>query len=112
MPMCDPVFALEITTNRVDAMSHIGMARELAAALGRVWSAAATPPLGDSGGTGAALQIRLDAPDMCRRYTALVIKGIIIKPSEPKIARRLEAVGLRPINNVVDATTYVMLPPA
>ena len=105
----DTVFDLEITTNRVDAMSHIGMARELAAALGRVWSAAATPPLGDSGGTAAALQIRIDAPDMCRRYTALVIKGITIKPSEPKIARRLEAVGLRPINNVVDATNYVML---
>src|ERR1043165_3994635 len=104
----DTVFDLEITTNRVDAMSHIGMARELAAALGRVWSAAGTPPL-DSGGTAAALQIRIDAPDMCRRYTAKVIRGITIKPSEPKIARRLEAVGLRPINNVVDATNYVML---
>src|ERR1043165_5438571 len=116
----DTVFDLEITTNRVDAMSHIGMARELAAALGRVWSAGAAPPGGvwgrpaappppNGGARPPPLQIRIDAPDMCRRYTALVIKGITIKPSEPKIARRLEAVGLRPINNVVDATNYVML---
>src|SRR5919204_240669 len=72
----DTVFDLEITTNRVDAMSHAGMARELAAALGRMWSVAAMPPLSESGGTAAALQIRIDAPDMCRRYTALVIKNV------------------------------------
>src|ERR1041384_4414349 len=61
----DTVFDLEITTNRVDAMSHIGMARELAAALGRelLWSAAAMPPLSQSGGTAAALQIRIEAPE-------------------------------------------------
>ena len=102
----DTVYDLEITTNRVDAMSHIGMARELAAALGRVWSAAAMPPLSEGGG---GVPIRIDAPDMCRRYTGMVIKNVTIKPSEPKIAARLEAVGLRPINNVVDATNYVML---
>src|SRR5438874_630295 len=108
----DTVFDLEITTNRVDAMSHLGMARELAAALGRplVWSAAAMPPLSEkSGGMAAALHIQIEAKDMCRRYTAKVIKGVTIKPSSLKIATRLEAVGLRPINNVVDATNYVML---
>jgi len=108
----DTIFDLEITTNRVDAMSHLGMARELAAALGRklLWSAAAMPPLSEkSGGMAAALHIRIEAKDMCRRYTALPIRGVTIEPSPPKIAARLESVGLRPINNVVDATNYVML---
>src|SRR5437763_14344852 len=76
----DTVFDLEITTNRVDAMSHLGMARELAAALGRevIWSAAAMPPL--SNGAGAAeVTIRIDAPEMCRRYTALLIPGVAIR---------------------------------
>ena len=102
----DTVFDLEITTNRVDAMSHRGMARELAAALGRKLSVAAAfrPP-----GGGVPLSIRIDVPDMCRRYTALVIRGVTIKPSPEHIRRRLEAVGLRAINNVVDATNYVMM---
>ncbi len=104
----DTVFDLEITTNRVDAMSHLGMARELAAAVGRTLSA----PTGrgaQRAPAAAAPQIRIEAPEMCRRYTALVIRGVTIKPSPEKIARRLESVGLRPINNVVDATNYVML---
>ena len=104
----DTVFDLEITTNRVDAMSHAGMARELAAALGRTLSA----PTGrgtQRAPENAGVQIRIDAPDMCRRYTALAIRNVTIKPSPEKIAARLEAAGLRPINNVVDATNYVML---
>jgi len=105
----DTVFDLEITTNRVDAMSHLGMARELAAALGREVHG------GQASGGQAVLpvprdvQIRIDAPDMCSRYTALVIRGVSVKPSPDKVKRRLEAVGLRPINNVVDVTNYVMM---
>jgi phenylalanyl-tRNA synthetase beta chain len=106
----DTVFDLEITTNRVDAMSHLGMARELAAALGReLRSAAAKPPLSQSGGSATALQIRIDAPEMCSRYTALAVRNVAVKPSPENIQRRLEAVGLRPINNIVDATNYVMV---
>jgi phenylalanyl-tRNA synthetase beta chain len=105
----DTVFDLEITTNRVDAMSHVGMARELAAALGRplVTPSVSEGPGGAGGATNVA--IRIEAPELCRRYTAKVIRGVTIKPSPEKIARRLESVGLRPINNVVDATNYVML---
>ncbi|HUO84448.1 MAG TPA: phenylalanine--tRNA ligase beta subunit-related protein, partial [Thermoanaerobaculia bacterium] len=107
----DGVFDLEITTNRVDAMSHLGMARELAAALGRQTSP--HPAFGHllpaQRGEGSAVTIRIDVPEMCSRYTGKVIRGVTIKPSPEEIRRRLEAVGLRPINNVVDATNYVML---
>jgi phenylalanyl-tRNA synthetase beta chain len=113
----DTVFDLEITTNRVDAMSHLGMARELAAALGREVKVGRTlqsdSPL--SGRTGESdlreggVIIRIDAPDLCARYTAKVIRNIAVKPSSPEIQRRLEEVGLRPINNIVDITNYVMI---
>jgi phenylalanyl-tRNA synthetase beta chain len=112
----DTVFDLEITTNRVDAMSHIGMARELAAALGR--SAAGTLASRPAGSAEPALSevegsspptVKIEAPEMCSRYTALVIRNITVKPSSPLVARRLEEVGLRPINNIVDITNYVMV---
>ena len=104
----DTIFDLEVTTNRVDAMSHRGMARELAAALRK---SARPAERGEGGPQGRVrgVQIRIEAPQMCHRYTALAIRGITIKPSPKKIATRLEAVGLRPINNVVDITNYVML---
>ena len=106
----DTVFDLEITTNRVDAMSHRGMARELAAALGREMRNVA-PALSRRGQAESLshVQIRIEAPEMCSRFTALPIRGVNVKPSPEKIRRRLEAVGLRPINHVVDATNYVML---
>jgi len=103
----DMVFDLEITTNRVDAMSHIGMARELAAALGRSTKETSAAAFGAT--SSAPPTIRIEAPEMCARYTALVIRNITVKPSSPLVARRLEEVGLRPINNIVDVTNYVML---
>lgn len=103
----DTVYDLEITTNRVDAMSHIGMARELAAALGREVRNVPQPAAG--GETTRDVTIRIDAPDLCARYTGLVIRNVTVRPSSPVIARRLEEVGLRPINNLVDATNYAMM---
>ena len=103
----DSVFDLEITTNRVDAMSHLGMARELSAALDRDVIPSVSEGPGRAG--RGSVTIRIEAPHMCRRYTALAIRGVTIKPSPPAVQRRLEAVGLRPINNVVDATNYAML---
>ncbi len=106
----DTVFDLEVTTNRVDAMSHRGMARELAAALGREHVEPALSRLEPAGEPALrSATIRIDAPEMCRRYTGLAIRGVTIKASPPHVQRRLEAVGLRPINNVVDATNYAML---
>jgi phenylalanyl-tRNA synthetase beta chain len=103
----DTVFDLEITTNRVDAMSHLGMARELAAALGRELRGA--PRFEGETTTDGSVKVRIDAPEMCARFSGYVIRGVTIKPSPERIQRRLEAVGLRPINNVVDATNYVMM---
>lgn len=109
----DAVYDLEITTNRVDAMSHIGMARELAAALGR--ECRTDTPVGPprtaevGGATQKPVTVRIEAPDMCRRFSGLVIRNVAIKPSPEKIQRRLETIGLRPINNVVDVTNYVMM---
>src|SRR5438105_11195199 len=115
----DTIFDLEVTTNRVDSMSHRGMARELAAALGRTLTRRFAPPSPEGRGPSSDPspagrgqgegRIRIDAPQMCHRYTALVSRGVKITTSPIHVARRLEAVGLRPINNVVDATNYVML---
>lgn len=109
----DTVFDLEITTNRIDAASHRGMARELSALLARevhpLPASGERVALSEGKGGVRGVTIRIDAPEMCRRYTALVIRGVTIKPSPSHIARRLESVGLRPINNVVDVTNYVML---
>src|SRR5438067_12397941 len=90
----DTVFDLEITTNRVDAMSHLGMARELAAAFGRELRNSASPTSAPA--QNAAAKIIIEAPQMCSCYTALAIRGITIKESPYHVQRRLEAVGLPP----------------
>jgi len=106
----DTVLEAEITTNRIDAMSHAGMAKELAAALGRVAQTLLSVPDGlENPSHTPAVNISIAAPEMCSRFSARVIRGVTIKPSPEKIQRRLEAVGLRPISNVVDVTNYVML---
>lgn len=102
----DAVFEIEFTTNRVDAMSHRGVARELSAALGRELLPAPTVAAAT---IDASVPIRIDSGAMCSRYTGLVVRGVTVRASSAKVQRRLEAVGLRPINNVVDATNYVML---
>jgi phenylalanyl-tRNA synthetase beta chain len=104
----DTMFEIEITPNRPDALSVRGLAREVAVLTG----AALRPPLTDvrEGGvdvTGLAAVEILD-PDLCPRYAARAIVGLTIRPSPPWLAQRLRAAGLRPINNAVDATNYVL----
>jgi phenylalanyl-tRNA synthetase beta chain len=104
------VFEIEFTTNRVDAMSHLGLARELAAALGRdLLTGTYEVAPAQSPGPVRDVPISIESPDLCDRYTGLVIEGVKIKPSGHRIRARLEAVGLRPLNNVVDITNYVMM---
>ncbi|MGD2114321.1 MAG: phenylalanine--tRNA ligase subunit beta, partial [Acidobacteriota bacterium] len=104
----DTVFDIDVTTNRVDAMNHLGLAREVAVVTG----AALREPEDavEEAGESAASVIRvvIDAPELCTRYAARVIRGVAVGPSPEWMARRLRAIGLRPINNVVDVTNYVL----
>lgn len=100
----DVLLELEVTPNRPDLLSHRGMARELAALLN-------TPVLSRSVGappTSPASSIRLQAPDACPLYTAVGISGVTVRESPAWIKQRLESIGLRPINNIVDVTNFVL----
>ncbi len=104
----DVVFDLELSPNRSDCLGVMGVARDIAALTGKT----STPPaLGyaESGPDVHTLaKVTIDAPDLCPRYTAAVIRGVKVGPSPQWLQDRLRALGERPINNVVDATNYVM----
>ncbi len=100
----DTLLELEVTPNRPDLLSHRGMARELATLL-------KTPllPLEIARpNTNVSVNIRIDAPAACPLYTAIAIKGVTVKESPAWLKQRLESIGLRPINNIVDITNYVL----
>ena len=104
----DVVLEIEITPNRPDCLSVVGIARELAALTG----ASFRPPrvsLDETDEDASALaRVRIEAPDLCHRFTARVIGDVKVGASPAWMAARLRAVGLRPISNVVDVTNYVM----
>ena len=104
----DHVLEVEITPNRPDCLSVLGIARELAALTG----GRLRPPqiaLKESGESAKSLaRVRIEAPDLCHRFTARVVSGVTIGPSPAWLRTRLRAIGLRPISNVVDATNYVL----
>ena len=105
----DVVLDLEVTSNRPDCLGHLGVARELAAAMGKPFTAPQIGTLPASGRTSELTSIEVLAPDLCPRYTARVICGVKVGPSPAWMVERLEAVGMRSINNVVDATNYVLM---
>jgi len=105
----DVVYDLEITPNRPDWNSVIGIAREIAALTGNVLKVPGAECQVSGGKAADLVNVRLDAPDLCPRYTARVIRGVKIGPSPEWLRAALEKVGLRSINNVVDATNFVML---
>jgi phenylalanyl-tRNA synthetase beta chain len=109
---------VEVTPNRGDWLSHVGIAREVAP--GGVAGVALTPipgasPLdlevksGEHEVSHGGVTIRIDEPEQCQRFLGVIIRGVRVGPSPPWMAARLRAVGQQPINNVVDATNYVML---
>lgn len=102
----DVVFDLDLTRNRPDAWSHLGVARDVAARLGVPFSPA-VPQVKVEGEAGVSVEI-LD-PERCGRFLARTIRGVTVGPSPRWLAERLSRVGMRPINNVVDASNYVML---
>jgi phenylalanyl-tRNA synthetase beta chain len=114
LPPGDTVFDLEITPNRPDCQSHLGIARELAAwfKLPLIYPQEkfrGTLPNDTPERRDLLSAVRVDAPEDCPLYTAHIITGIKIGPSPAWMQERLKAVGLRPINNVVDVGNYVML---
>ncbi|HXN65670.1 MAG TPA: phenylalanine--tRNA ligase subunit beta [Candidatus Acidoferrales bacterium] len=104
-----PLLDAEITINRADCMGHYGVAREVAT-LYRAPLKAVQPKLQEAAEPAAsAVRVEIEAPELCGRYTARVLRGVKVQPSPDWLRRRLAALGQNSINNVVDATNYVML---
>lgn len=105
----DAVIDVEVTSNRGDCIGLIGVARELAAATGKelklpkVELAESQKPVTELAG------VEIHEPALCPRYTARIIEGVKVGPTPDWMRRRLEAIGMRSINNVVDATNYAMM---
>jgi phenylalanyl-tRNA synthetase beta chain len=103
-----PVLDAEVTINRPDCLGHLGIAREVAALYGQPLKTI-QPKLKESGDkTDAAIRVEIEAPDLCARFTARVIRGARVAPSPDWLRERLAALGQNSINNVVDATNCVM----
>ena len=107
----DTAVEFEITSNRPDCLSVIGLARETAASFGRELKVPApiVTGCGDGDKVENYLTVGIEAPDLCYRYAAKVVKNVRIAPSPMWLRMRLAAAGVRPINNIVDITNYVML---
>lgn len=106
----DALLELKITPNRPDCLSVIGLARDLAAALGLKAPLPPEPTVRESEETSAArARVTIEAPDACPRYTARVVRDVTIGPSPLWLQRAVESAGLRSINNVVDVTNYLLI---
>ena len=104
----DTVIDVEVTSNRSDCLSHIGVARELAALLDRQVSIPVPVAPESAAPASSLVSLSLQAPDLCFHYTARILRNLKIGPSPQWMVDRLAAVGLRPVNNVVDVTNYVL----
>ena len=105
----DTVVEFEITSNRPDCLSVIGLAREAAATFGKPLRLHAPVVRGGHGAASELLSVAVEAPDLCPTYSARVVKNVRVKPSPRWLRERLRAMGVRPINNIVDITNYAML---
>lgn len=105
----DVVVDIEITSNRGDCLSYIGVAREVASATGCQLKMPSIDIPESENSAGDHVSVAISASDVCHRYTARVIEGIKLGASPEWMKKRLEAVGIRSVSNVVDATNYAML---
>lgn len=118
IPVGDVRFVVDVTPNRPDLLSHLGLAREIAAATG---TTVRIPPVPGSAGTSVpaaiaaprsaragGVEVTLEDATGCPRYMGVVVRGVTVGPSPAWLAERLTAVGSRPINNVVDVTNYLL----
>ena len=104
----DVVFEYEITSNRVDCVSVLGIARETAATFQKEFCPPLVKATGNQEDVNDYIKVTVADKDLCPRYVARVVKNIRIAPSPEWMQRRLAACGIRPINNIVDITNYVM----
>ena len=104
----DTVVEYEITSNRVDCFSILGIAREAAATFGKEFVPPVVTETGNNEDVNDYIKVSVKDDKLCSRYTARAVKNIKIAPSPEWMQRRLRAQGIRPINNIVDITNYVM----
>ncbi len=104
----DIVYELEVTANRGDWLSHLGVAREVGALVEKKMHCSAVKLRESKTKASSVATIKIDDKQQCRRYSARVLRGVRVGPSPQWLQDRLSAVGLRPINNVVDVSNYVM----
>lgn len=109
MSINDITIEIKVTPNRADCLSHLGLARELSTLLGREYKLSKpqfetikTPP-------GVMLSASIENSELCPRYAGRIMKGVTVKESPDWLKKRLKSVGLKSINNIVDATNYVMM---
>jgi phenylalanyl-tRNA synthetase beta chain len=105
----DLAIDLEVTSNRPDCLGHLGVAREVAVLWDRQLKLPAARPREGHAPVNDLAQVKLECPQLCSRYTARVIRGVKIGPSPSWMTRRLTTIGVKPINNVVDVTNYVLM---
>jgi phenylalanyl-tRNA synthetase beta chain len=105
----DTVLDLELTPNRLDCLSVLGVAHEVAALTGKTVKEPETNYKEAGAPITEQIDISVESPELCRRYTASLLQGVKIGPSPQWLQDRLTRAGLRPINNVVDVTNFVML---
>jgi phenylalanyl-tRNA synthetase beta chain len=103
------VIEAEVSSNRPDCLGHLGIAREVAAIYRLPLKFAAPHPAATAGTAASDVRVEIQAPELCGRFTARVIRGVKIQPSPQWLKDRLEASGVASINNVVDVANYVML---
>ncbi len=106
--MGDVIYEIEVTPNRADCLSHLGIAREVAAMTGESIFLPPTEIASGERATADAVRIDIDRPDLCPRYVARIVRGVKIGPSPAWLQEAIRKLGLRPRNNVVDITSYVL----
>jgi len=107
----DTVIEIDITPNRIDGASHLGVARDLAAYLQQRQDIHYSLPSVEAfqpDSTDAKISVRVERPEACRRYAGICIEGVEVKPSPEWLQNRMKAIGLHPINNIVDVTNYIL----
>ena len=105
----DLVLDLEVTSNRPDCLGHLGVARELAVATGKKFTPPVIGEIATSGHADQLTSVDVQAPDLCPRYNARVIRGVKIGPSPEWLVELLEAIGMRSVNNIVDVTNFILM---